>query len=53
MMCFLEDVRNSTFQNWLTCLRAKKRLAAQITPYALRNRQGKQAFAKENEKKHV
>ena len=30
-----------------------KRLAAQRTVYVLRNRQGKQAFVKENEKKSV
>ena len=35
------------------CLQAKKKkqFAAQSTAYALRNRQVKQAFAKENEKK--
>ena len=33
------------------CFRAKK-TAAQGAAYALRNRQGKQAFVKENEKKY-
>ena len=32
------------------CLQTTKRLAAQVTAYALRNWQGKQAFVKKNEK---
>ena len=32
------------------CLPAKKRLTADSIAYALHNRQGKQAFVKENEK---
>ena len=46
---------NWNFQNWSkTCLGASepiKRLPAQSTTYALRNRQGEQAFVNENEKK--
>ena len=47
---------NLNFQNWSKALRLgvsepTKRLAAPSKAYALRNRQGKQAFAKENEKK--
>ena len=43
------------FQNWsktlcLVLSDPTKRLAAQSTAYALRNRQVKQAFVKENEK---
>ena len=43
------------FQNWskVLCLDVSeppKRLVAQSTVYALRNRQGKQAFVNENEK---
>ena len=46
---------NLNFQNWSKafCLgvsESTKRLAAQSTAYALRNRQGKQAFIKESEK---
>ena len=46
---------NSNFQNWskALCLDVSEptnRLAAQSTAYALRNRQGKLAFVKENEK---
>ena len=48
---------NLNFQNWLTALclgvsETTKRLAAQSTLYALRNRQGKQPFVKENQKKY-
>ena len=44
---------NSNFQNWskALCLGVSEptnRLAAQSTAYVLRNRQGKQAFVKEN-----
>ena len=47
---------NLDFQNWpkILCLgvsKPEKRLAAQSTACGLRNRQGKQAFVKENEKK--
>ena len=47
---------NLNFQNWSKALclgvsEPTRRLAAQNTAYALRNRQGKQAFVKENEKK--
>ena len=47
---------NLDFQNWpkVLCLgvsKPEKRLAAQSTACGLRNRQGKQAFVKENEKK--
>ena len=45
---------NLNFQNWskALCLGVSEPvlLAAQSTAYALRNRQGKQAFIKENEK---
>ena len=44
------------FSNWSKALclgvfKPTKRMTAQSTAYALRNRQGKQAFVKENEKK--
>ena len=47
---------NLDFQNWskALCLGVSdptNRLAAQSTAYPLRDRQGKQAFVKENEKK--
>ena len=47
---------NLNFQNWSKALclgvsEPTKWLAAQSTAYTLRNRQDKQAFAKENEKK--
>ena len=47
---------NLDFQNWpkVLCLgvsKPEKRLAAQSTACGLRNRQCKQAFVKENEKK--
>ena len=46
---------NLNFQNWSKALclgvsKPTKRLAAQSTACALRNRQGKLAFVKENEK---
>ena len=49
---------NLNFKNWSKELRLgvsepTKRLAAQSKAYAMRNRRGKQAFAKENEKKNV
>ena len=47
---------NSNFQNWSKALglgvsKPTNRLAAQSTAYALRNRQGKQAFLKKKKKK--
>ena len=50
--------RNLNFQNWpkALCLGVSeptKRLAAQSTADALRNRKRKQAYVKENEKKSV
>ena len=49
---------NLIFQNWSKALQLgvsepTKRLAAQSTAYALRNRQIKQAIVKENEKKYL
>ena len=46
---------NSNFQNWSKALglgvsKPTNRLAAQSTAYALRNRQGKQAFLKKKKK---
>ena len=49
---------NLNIENWSKALgldvsEPTKRLAAQSTAYALRNRQGKQAFVKENEKNYL
>ena len=53
-MCFLENLngkQNLNFQSWSKALylgvsEPTKRLIAQSTAYALRNRQGKQAIVK-------
>ena len=51
---FLGKYWNLNFQNWskalFSCLRAIKTIGCQSTAYALRYRQGKQVFVKENEK---
>ena len=49
---------NLNFQNWskslsLSVSEPTKRLADPSTAYALRNRQGRYAFLKENEKKYL
>ena len=52
----MDSSKLRNFQNWSNALclgvsEPTKQFAAQRTAYALDNRQGKQAFAKKNEKK--